>query len=86
MRRLPFAALLISALGAMIACAGAVGTRLPPPGESGQGVADPIQQQGPVGETGERVGEGLQGCNRKLEEAFDAVIAKGRQRFGISLS
>ena len=33
----------------------------------------------------ERVGEGLRGCNRKLEESFDAAVAKGRQSFGISL-
>ena len=33
----------------------------------------------------DRVGEGLRGCNRKLEESFDAAVAKGRQRLGISL-
>jgi (p)ppGpp synthase/HD superfamily hydrolase len=33
----------------------------------------------------ERVGEGLHGCNRKLEESFNAAITKGRQSFGIAL-
>ena len=30
----------------------------------------------------ERVGEGLRGCNRKLEASFDAAVAKGRQSLG----
>jgi (p)ppGpp synthase/HD superfamily hydrolase len=33
----------------------------------------------------DRVGEGLRGCNRKLEASLDAVVAKGRRNLGISL-
>ncbi len=33
----------------------------------------------------ERVGAGLRGCNRKLEEAFAVALAQGRQSFGSSL-
>jgi (p)ppGpp synthase/HD superfamily hydrolase len=33
----------------------------------------------------DRVGEGLRGCNRKLEASFDAAVAKGRQSLGIAL-
>src|SRR5262245_59137650 len=33
----------------------------------------------------DRVGEGLRGCNRQLEESFDAAVAQGRQNLGISL-
>ena len=34
----------------------------------------------------DRVGEGLRGCNRKLEKSFATAVAKGRQSLGISLS
>jgi guanosine-3',5'-bis(diphosphate) 3'-pyrophosphohydrolase len=33
----------------------------------------------------ERVGEGLRGCNKQLEESFDTEVAKGRRNLGISL-
>ena len=33
----------------------------------------------------DRVGEGLRGCNRQLEESFDAEVAQGRRNLEISL-
>lgn len=33
----------------------------------------------------DRVGEGLRGCNERLEQSFDAAVAKGRRSLGVSL-